>query len=215
MSVHSRSTHFTRPKQPTYAGRMSDRLIGSIAFASSVHSQPKPSSQPWQQQISRRQRHPPHKIRVIVLHTVAFSTSSPSLTLASPSFPSRYPIPCLSTAISSKSETQHIAAMITPSSPTAEHDMPSPHQSHADDLPHRHATLKKKCSIKRPTSKRSKAETPESRAVSPTSPRSDADPHGVIRSPLYCPVPFDADPTVVLAMRFQGSTVCPRSGTNR
>src|SRR5579859_5583266 len=79
-----------------------------------------------------------------------------------------------------------------------------PQQSHTDESPHRHATLKKKNSIKRSASKRSKADTLGSTTLNPTSnhdePRNDP-----TRSPLYCPVPTNADPTIVLAARFQGA----------
>jgi hypothetical protein len=98
--------------------------------------------------------------------------------------------------------------MTDPSSPTTEPEG-SPHSAaNADDgSVHRHATLKKKDSINRPASKRSRGETPgESMTMSPTSPRPDSGKaNDVTRSPLYCPVPTNADPTVVLAMRFQGT----------
>jgi hypothetical protein len=93
--------------------------------------------------------------------------------------------------------------MTDPSSPTTEPDQP-PHQSHTDDSPHRHATLKKKGSIKRGASKRSNPDTTASTTLSPTSPHTDEHRNDVSRSPLYCPVPTNADPTVVLALRFQG-----------
>jgi hypothetical protein len=88
--------------------------------------------------------------------------------------------------------------------PTTELDRPAL-QSHADDSPHRHATLKKKSSINRGTSKVSKADTPGSTALNPPSVHADGPRNNAIRDPLYCPVPTHADPTVVLAMRFQGS----------
>jgi hypothetical protein len=93
--------------------------------------------------------------------------------------------------------------MTDPSSPTIEPDR-SPDQSHVEDSPHRHATLRKKISIKRSTSKRVKIDTTGSTTYSPTSPRAGRAHDDITRSPLYCPVPANADPTVVLVMRFQG-----------
>ena len=96
--------------------------------------------------------------------------------------------------------------MTDPSSPTTEPDQ-NTHQSHVEDSPHRHATLKKRDSFHRDTSKRSKADNAGSRTSTPTSPHHDEPRNGVMRSPLYCPIPTNADPTVVLAMRFQGTSV--------
>jgi hypothetical protein len=95
--------------------------------------------------------------------------------------------------------------MTDPSSPTTELDQ-TPHQppSHVEDPLHRHATLKKKTSITRGVSKHSNADTTGSPPM-PTSPQVDELRNDLSRSPLYCPVPTNADPTVVLAMRFQGS----------
>lgn len=94
--------------------------------------------------------------------------------------------------------------MIDRSSPTTEPDQLAL-QYHNDDSPHRHATLKKKGSVNRGSSRVPKADTTGSPTLSPTSPHYDESRSGVSRSPLYCPVPTNADPTVVLAMRFQGS----------
>lgn len=99
--------------------------------------------------------------------------------------------------------------MADPSNPaTTAAELP-PQQSNVEESPHRHATLKKKTSIKRNASKRSKADTLGSTTLSPTSPTSartgDEIRNDVTRSPLYCPVPTNADPTVVLAARFQGN----------
>ena len=74
----------------------------------------------------------------------------------------------------------------------------------AETSPQRHATLKKKSSIKRAASKQSHTETMGSTSLSPTSNSPDEIRNDVTRSPLYCPVPTNADPTVVLAARFQG-----------
>ena len=62
--------------------------------------------------------------------------------------------------------------------------------------------LKKKDSIHQGTLNLSEADTP-----SPISPHHDGQQNDITRSPLYCPVPTNADPTVVLAMRFQGSSI--------
>jgi len=70
---------------------------------------------------------------------------------------------------------------------------------------HRHATLKKRDSVKPAPFKRSNAGTPM--PPSPASPRLDGQRNDVTKNPLYCPVPTNADPTVVLAMRFQGTTI--------
>jgi hypothetical protein len=92
--------------------------------------------------------------------------------------------------------------MTDPGSATTELDTQL-QQSHTDESPQRHATLKKKNSVKRSASKRSKVDTIGSTTLSPTSnhdePRND-----ITRSPLWCPVPTNADPTVVLSARFQG-----------
>src|SRR5271170_2202816 len=95
--------------------------------------------------------------------------------------------------------------MTDPSSPTTEPDQPLHDESHAEDSPHRHATLKKKTSIRRAESRQSKADTTNSTTMSPTSPRIGQQRNDVSRSPLYCPVPTNSDPTIVLSMRFQGS----------
>ena len=95
--------------------------------------------------------------------------------------------------------------IIDPGSPATEPDQPVL-QSHVDDSPHRHATLKKKSSINRGVTKVSKADPTGSTTLSPTSPHADEPRSDVSRSPLYCPVPTNVDPTVVLAMRFQGSS---------
>jgi hypothetical protein len=103
---------------------------------------------------------------------------------------------------------QPLDDMTDPSSPTTEPDGSPRSTAQADDgSVHRHATLKKKDSINRATSKRSRAETPGgSMTLSPTSPHPDSGKQNdVTRSPLYCPVPTNADPTVVLGMRFQGT----------
>ena len=95
--------------------------------------------------------------------------------------------------------------MTDPSSPTTEpeHPPPTPQQTSAnqESIP-RHSTLKKKASIRRTISTKSKANTtnssPES-AVSHDEPKNDP-----TRSALYCPVPINSDPTGLLASRFQG-----------
>jgi hypothetical protein len=92
--------------------------------------------------------------------------------------------------------------MTDQNSPATELDQ-NTHQSHVEDL-HRHATLKKKDILLRGTSKHSKADAAGSRTLSPTSPHRDEPRNDAMRNPLYCPVPTNADPTVVLAMRFQG-----------
>lgn len=92
--------------------------------------------------------------------------------------------------------------MTDPGSPSTAAEAPLHTTSEAS--PQRYATLKKKNSIRRADSKRSNADTMGSTTLSPTSPRSDDIRNDVTRSPLYCPVPTNADPTVVLALRFQG-----------
>jgi hypothetical protein len=87
-------------------------------------------------------------------------------------------------------------------SPIIEHEVPP--QAVSEDSPHRHATLKKKGSIKRGPSKVSHVGTAGSTTLSPTSAQGEEVRNDVTRSPLYCPVPTGADPTVVLSMRFQG-----------
>jgi hypothetical protein len=99
--------------------------------------------------------------------------------------------------------------MTDPGSPTTEPGQ-SILQSHVDDSPHRHATLKKKNSFNRGVSKASKADPTGSTTLSPTSPHADERRSDFSRSSLYCPVPTNADPTVVLAMRFQGTSFLAR-----
>ena len=97
--------------------------------------------------------------------------------------------------------------MTDPSNPPTDGETTTAvNQSQPDDPPARHGTLKKRGSVKRAASKRSKAETAGSTTLSPTSPRHEDHPprNDVSRNPTYCPVPINADPTVVLSMRFQG-----------
>ena len=96
--------------------------------------------------------------------------------------------------------------MTDPSSPTTEPDHQF-QQSDNQDSPHRHTTLKKKSSVRRSASKRSKAETANTASSLPRSLTSHEEPRNdPTRSPLYCPVPVNSDPTVVLAARFQGTS---------
>jgi hypothetical protein len=101
--------------------------------------------------------------------------------------------------------------MTEPASPTFGAEVP---QSAAEDSPYRHATLRKKGSIKQPGSKRSAPATTGSSNVSPTSNHGDDIKNDVTRSPLYCPVPTNADPTIVLVMRFQGMLVIKRANSS-
>lgn len=96
--------------------------------------------------------------------------------------------------------------MTDPSSPTTELDQ-TPQQSHVGDTRHRHANLKNTGTLRRDTSKRPKANAAGSRTLTPTSPHRDEPRNDEMRSPLYCPIPTNADPTVVLALRFQGMSI--------
>jgi hypothetical protein len=96
--------------------------------------------------------------------------------------------------------------MTDPSSPTTDLNQ-NLQQSHVEDTQHRHAKLKNTGTLRRDTSKRPKTNAPGSRTLSPTSPHRDEPRNDEMRSPLYCPIPTNADPTVALALRFQGIAI--------